>query len=114
MAVIRLCLAQLESGESDRVLANAVKDWLCGELRLISGVKKALIFQKVVRHNARYLLSSLTHWLRLSGKDGLIISLDISRYLVSKRPAEPDRTFYYSPTAVLDLYDMLRQFIEYV
>ena len=112
MAVIRLCLAQLESGESDRVLANAVKDWLCGELRLISGVKKALIFQKVVRHNARYLLSSLTHWLRLSGKDGLIISLDISRYLVSKRPAEPDRTFYYSPTAVLDLYDMLRQFID--
>jgi len=112
MAIIRLCLAQLESGESDRVLANAVKDWLCGELRLISGVKKALIFQKIVRHNARYLLSSLTHWLRLAGKRGLIITLDISRYLVAKRPAEPDRTLYYSPTAVLDLYDMLRQFID--
>ncbi|GJL65447.1 MAG: hypothetical protein NPIRA05_04180 [Nitrospirales bacterium] len=112
MAVIRLCLAQLESGESDRVLANAVKDWLCGELRLISGVKKALIFQKIVRHNARYLLSSLTHWLRLAGKRGLIMTLDISRYLVAKRPSDPDRSLYYSPTAVLDLYDMLRQFID--
>ncbi|GJL50962.1 MAG: hypothetical protein NPIRA01_21890 [Nitrospirales bacterium] len=112
MAIIRLCLAQLESGESDRVLANAVKDWLCGELRLISGVKKALIFQKIVRHNARYLLSSLTHWLRLAGKRGIIMTLDISRYLVAKRPSEPDRSFYYSPTAVLDLYDMLRQFID--
>ncbi|WP_447970467.1 BREX system ATP-binding domain-containing protein [Nitrospira sp. M1] len=112
MAIIRLCLAQLESGESDRVLGNAVKEWLCGELRLISGVKKALIFQKIVRHNARYLLSSLTHWLRLAGKRGLIMTVDISRYLVAKRPAEPDRTLHYSPTAVLDLYDMLRQFID--
>ena len=112
MAIMRLCLAQLESGDSDRVLAENVKQWLCGELRLISGVKKALIFQKVMRHNARYLLSSLTHWLRLAGKNGIVFSLDISRYLVAKRPVEPDRTFYYSPTAVLDLYDMLRQFID--
>ncbi len=112
MAIIRLCLAQLESGESDRVLGNAVKEWLCGELRLISGVKKALIFQKIVRHNARYLLSSLTHWLRLAGKSGLVIAMDVSRYLVAKRPTEPDRTFYYSPITVLDLYDMLRQFID--
>ncbi|MCA9471592.1 MAG: ATP-binding protein [Nitrospirales bacterium] len=112
MAVIRLCLAQLDSGESDRVLAEAVKEWLCGELRLISGVKKALIFQKIMRHNARYLLSSLTHWLRLAGKSGIVLSVDISRYLVAKRPAEPDRTFYYSPAVVLDLYDMLRQFID--
>ncbi len=112
MAVLRLCLAQFESGESDRILAEAVKEWLCGELRLVSGVKKALIFQKVVRHNARYLFSSLTHWLRLTGKSGLVMSLDISRYLVSKRPKESDRTWYYSPSAVLDLYDMLRQYID--
>ncbi len=112
MAIIRLCLAQLDSGESDRVLADAVKDWLCGELRLISGVKKALIFQKVARHNARYLLSSLTHWLRMAGRSGLIVTLDITRYLESKRPTNPDRSFHYSSTAVLDLYDMLRQFID--
>jgi len=41
-----------------------------------------------------------------------VITLDISRYLVAKKPNEPDTTFYYSAPAVLDLYDMLRQFID--
>ena len=81
MAMIRLCLAQLDAGDSDRVLATAVKEWLCGDLRLVSGVKKAMIYQKVARHNARHMLTSLTRWLRLTGKGGLILSLDISRLL---------------------------------
>ncbi|MFB3040669.1 MAG: hypothetical protein ACE1ZS_02535, partial [Candidatus Poribacteria bacterium] len=46
MAMIRLCLAQFDAGDSDRVLATSVKEWLCGDLRLVSGVKKAMIYQK--------------------------------------------------------------------
>ena len=112
MAMLRICLAQLDAGDSDLVLAQSVKEWLCGDLRLVSGVKKALIFQKIARHNARHMLSSLTHWLRLTGKGGLVIMLDIARYLVSKRHAVQDATLSYGPSAVLDLYDMLRQFID--
>ena len=112
MAMLRICLAQLDAGDADLVLAQSVKEWLCGDLRLVSGVKKALIFQKIARHNARHMLSSLTHWLRLTGKGGLVIMLDIARYLVSKRSAIQDATLSYGPSAVLDLYDMLRQFID--
>lgn len=112
MAMIRLCLAQLDLGEPNPFLANAVKEWLCGELRLLSSLKEALIFQKVGRHNARHMLASLTAWLRMVGKQGLVLTLDISRYLASKRPAGSDTTFFYSPGAAMDMYEALRQFVD--
>jgi hypothetical protein len=112
MAMIRLCMAQLDAGDSDRVLATAVKEWLCGDLRLVSGVKKALIYQKVSRHNARYMLSSLTRWLRLTGQGGLILSLDISRYFSKKEALPTDGTLSFSSSATMDLYELLRQFID--
>ena len=112
MAMVSICLSQLGTSDSDQVLASAVKGWLCGELRLISGVKKALIFQKIARHNARYILASMARWVRLTGQGGLVVVLDIARYFVTKRSTEPDTTFYYSPSATLDMYDMLRQFID--
>ena len=112
MAMIRLCLAQLDAGDSDRVLATAVKEWLCGELRLVSGVKKALIYQKVARHNARHMLSSLTRWLRLTGNGGLIVSLDISRYFAKRNESPTDGSLSFTPSATLDLYELLRQFLD--
>ena len=110
-AMIKLCEAQLVPGEVTLNLSNAVKAWLRGELRLISALKPALIFQKISRHNARHLISSLSHWLKISGGGGLVLVLDISRY-VQERPKEPDETYYYSTTAVLDCYEVLRQFID--
>jgi len=41
---------------NDPGLWQATKEWLRGELRLISTVKRAQIFQRVARHNARHLL----------------------------------------------------------
>ncbi len=112
MAMVRLCLAQLDSGEPNPFLANAVKDWLCGELRLISTLKDALIFQKVARHNARDMLASLAYWLRLVGKGGLILTLDISRYMMAKRPKDTDTALYYTAGAAMDAYEVLRQFVD--
>ena len=112
MAMLFLCLAQCQAGESDLQLAQAIKEWLHGELGHISRVKKALIFQKIGRHNARYLLTSLTHWVKRTGKSGILITLDIARYLVPKPLTQSDTTFYYTPSAVLDVYDTLRQFID--
>ncbi len=112
IAMIRLCLAQLDVTEASSIMTNAVKEWLRGELRLISAVKEALIFQKVARHNARHMLFSLAHWLKLNGKSGLILVLDISRYMVVNRPKEPDGTLYYSKPAAIDAYEVLRQFID--
>jgi len=101
MAMIRLCLAQFDAGDSERVLAAAVKEWLCGDLRLVSGVKKALIYQKVARHNARHMLTSLTRWLRLTGKGGLILSLDISRYFGKRHESPSDGSLTFTPSSTI-------------
>lgn len=111
IAMIRLCMAQLDPEEKDSFLTNAVTEWLRGELRLISAVKEALIFQKVARHNARHMLFSLTHWLKLCGKRGLVLWLDVSRYTAASRALPPDG-FFYSTPAVMDGYEVLRQFID--
>lgn len=111
IAMIRLCMAQLDPEEKNSFLTSAVKDWLRGELRLVSAVKDALIFQKVARHNARHMLFSLTHWLKLCGKRGLVLWLDVSRYTSAGRRAEVDGISYSTPAA-MDGYEVLRQFID--
>lgn len=112
IAMIRLCLARLDPEGVSSFLSNAVKEWLRGELRLISAVKEALIFQKVARHNARHMLFSLAHWLRVNGRAGLVLTLDISRYAVTKRPKGTGDGIYYSTPAAMDAYEVLRQFID--
>ena len=111
MAMIRLCLGQMDSGAESPFMTEPVKAWLCGELRQISALKEALIFQKIVRTNARYMFASLSRWLRLVGKTGLVVSLDLSRCLESKKSTSPDG-LYYGVSATLDAYEMLRQFID--
>jgi hypothetical protein len=111
MAMIRLCLGQMDSGAESPFMTEPVKAWLCGELRQISALKEALIFQKIVRTNARYMFTSLARWLRLVGNTGLVVSLDLSRCLESKKPTSPDG-LYYGVSATLDAYEMLRQFID--
>jgi len=112
IAMIRLCIDQLDPAGPSPFLSNAVKEWLRGELRLISTLKEALIFQKITRHNARHMLFSLAHWLRINGKSGLVVVLDITRYLISTRSKNPDDGLFYSAPAVLDAYEALRQFID--
>ena len=111
MAMIRLCLGQLDTGAEAPFMIEPVKAWLRGELRQISALKEALIFQKIVRTNARYMFSSLSRWLRLVGKSGLVVSLDLSRCLITKKPEVPEG-FYYGVSTTLDAYEMLRQFID--
>lgn len=111
MAMIRLCLGQMDSGSEHPFMTEPVKAWLCGELQRISALKEALIFQKIGRTNARYMFISLSRWLRLAGKTGLIVSLDLSRCLLSKKTDSPEGLFY-GISATLDTYEMLRQFID--
>jgi P-loop Domain of unknown function (DUF2791) len=111
LAMIQLCAAQLDPTDNP-ALEAAIKEWLRGDLRLISGVKRALIFRKIARHNARPLLFSLAHWLTLAGKSGLVLALDVSRYADTSRPAQRGEGKYYSTAATMDLYETLRELID--
>lgn len=112
IAMLRLCQAQLDPAEVGAGVTESVKEWLRGELRLISALKSALIFQKIGRHNGRHMLFSLSHWLQVAGKAGLVVAMDICRFLEARRPKETDGSLYYSKPALVDGYEVLRQFID--
>jgi len=110
-AMIFLCRIQLEPSENPG-LGSAIQEWLRGELRLVSAVRGALIFQKIARHNARHMLFSLVQWLKLAGRSGLVLFLDISRYTDARRPGDRETGLFYSTAATLDAYEVLRQLID--
>lgn len=113
MAMFRLCQAKL-SPETVLTSPASIKDWLTNRLTRITEVKTALIYQRIARHNARHMLASLSHWANRAGKSGLAILIDISRFFTpSPRPRDPgDASVYYSRTAILDAYEVLRECVD--
>lgn len=110
LAMLRFCQAEVDHSDATRTEREFVLHWLRGELRLISSLRQAGIFQKIARHNARDMLASLTRWLVKTGRPGLVLDLDIRRCAITKRP--DDELLFYSKAAVLDVYELLRQLID--
>jgi hypothetical protein len=108
----RLCEARLKPEGPAGSMAEPLRQWLTGDLRTISALKQARIYKKIARHTARHMLASLAQWARLAGAAGLVLALDIGRYTEGARPPEPDGTLYYGGSATIDLYEVLRQFID--
>ncbi len=112
-AMLRLCQAQLRTGQVADAEHAAVLDWLKGDLRQISALKSALIFRRIGRHNARPLLFSLAHWLAVNDQAGLVLILDIRRFGLARRPSPGEREgHYYTKAALLDAYEVLRQLVD--
>ena len=111
LAMIQLCVSQLDPAGRQSKEVGAIQSWLRGELRQMSALKKLLIFQKVTRSNARDLIGSFAHWVRLLGKPGVVLTIDISAFM-SKKSKNATQGLSYSPSAVMDAYEMLRQFID--
>jgi hypothetical protein len=107
-AMIALLDARL-SGE-EAVLAESVMSWLRGTLRALGQVKRAQIGRRIGRQNARAVLMSLCHWVRLCGAPGVVLLIDI-RQLHRERRAVTEG-LVYTPAAVMDCYEVLRQLID--
>lgn len=112
IAMVHFCLAQLGVDDRYRALRPVLKEWLLGDLQHISALKGALIFDKIQRHNARNMLHSLAHWIRKCGRRGLVLGLDIGRCFVLRKEDPSEEGLFYSKAALLDLYELLRQFID--
>jgi len=108
VAMFQLCMATL-TGEPVGA-ADALIEWLTGRSTTIAAVKPYFIFNRIGRANARHLLESLYYWIRLAGYSGLIATLDISRLETAKNPK--DGKVYYTKAAVLDAYEVFRQFVD--
>lgn len=112
IAMLHFCLAELGADERYRSLQPVLKEWLFGDLPNISALKGALIFEKIRRHNARSMLHSLAHWIRKCEHRGLVLGLDIVRCFVRRKEDPCEDGFFYSNAALLDTYEVLRQFID--
>ena len=112
-AVLRLAQAQLGAGDIDSAELEAVFGWLRGELRSITTLRSALIYTRIGRHNARAMLGSTAALLLAAGYRGMVVCFDYGRLAEARRPPVEARSgFYYSKAAVLDAYEVLRQFID--
>jgi hypothetical protein len=107
-AMIALLTAQL-TGE-DEPLAAAVMEWLQGTLRSVAPLRHAHIGARIGRQNARAMLMSVCHWVRACGGKGILLLLDIRR--LNREPREVADGLRYSPAAVMDCYEVLRQVID--
>jgi hypothetical protein len=109
-AMTQLCLQRLEPEDPQLGITTPVLQWLYGELRRIGALKQTLITARITRHNGRAMLRSLCRWLRLCDRQGLCASLDIRQ--LSKTGAAVGDGIRYSPAAVLDAFEVLRQVVD--
>lgn len=110
VAMTHLSLAELSGGEDGLTKREVITDWLTGRNKAISAVKPYSIFTGINRTNARHLLESLLAWVRFAGLAGLVLLLDTKRISLVRNPR--DEALYYSRAAVMDHYEVLRQFID--
>ncbi len=113
LAALRLCQAELGTGEVTPAESQAVLSWLRMEPVSLRELRSASLYARIGRHNARSMLVSLAAWRsRVSGA-GLVLDLDLARLAVARRPPVEQRDgLYYSKAAVLDAYEVLRQLVD--
>ena len=69
-----------------------------------------MIYNSILRTNARHFLESLLYWVRFVGYSGTAIILDNSRVTLRRNPRDGLR--FYSRSAVMDHYELLRELID--
>lgn len=114
VAMAHLCMAAVEPDDLRLELAERILEWLRGELRTITALRRAQIFERINRYSARALLNSTVWWARRTGNSGLVVCVDVSRLASSKPRPGPEGTMLRPPSrmAVADTYEMMRQCLD--
>ncbi len=109
VAMTHLCLTEI-GGAGQNQEAIPLLEWLTGVNRRVSNVKSYSIYNSITRTNAKYLFESLLYWIRFVGYTGTVVLLNNSRVTLRQNPR--DGLLFYSRPAVLDHYELLREFID--
>src|SRR5712692_3764712 len=109
-AVAMLCWGRINPQNVSPTDAEIVKQWLVGEKCSLSALKRMQIYQRIARNNARLLLGSLAYWLHEVGYAGLALLMDLNAVVTDYAPGV--NLVRYTRNAVLDTYEVLRQFID--
>lgn len=110
VAMTHLCLTELSGGQDGGRTAQVLMDWLTGRNRTIGAVKPYQIYRKIHRATARYFFESMTYWVRMAGFAGIVLLMDIAQVMAPRDPQ--DSGIHYTKAAVLDAYEVLREFID--
>ena len=110
VAMTHLCIAELSGGQDGATAIQVLTDWLTGRNKAVSAVKPFQIFRRINRATGRYFYESLANWVRFAGYPGIVILLDAERLMLARNPR--DNGLFYSKAAVIDTYEVLRQFID--
>lgn len=106
-AMIALCLSRLDPQGGGGIENTPAHQWLCGEKTPLPMLREVDITTRISRANARAMLISLCHFLRKSGAAGLLLTIDLRA--ATRRS---DNGIRYSPSATMDLYEVLRELID--
>jgi P-loop Domain of unknown function (DUF2791) len=110
IAMTQLCLRRLEPEDPQTGISAPLVRWVQGDLRRIGALKQTYITARIDRYNGRAMLRSLCRWLRLCGRQGICAVVDIRQ--LGKTAAAVGDGVKYSPAAVLDAFEVLRQLID--
>ena len=109
LAMTHLCLTEM-GGDGRRLEAMPLLEWLTGKSRRTSNVRAYSIYNSIVRTNARHYLESLLYWVRFVGYSGTMVLFDDARVTLRRNPRDGLR--FYSRSAVMDHYELLRELID--
>ena len=104
-AMLGLCLSRLEPDGGET--ATPVLQWLHGEKVAPALLRAADISVRISRTNARAMLASLCRFLRKVGVPGMVVVLNVRQLSRTTEGA-----LRYSPAAVMDTYEVLREIID--
>lgn len=110
LAMTNLCKNRLTGSASAAADSAVIEQWLTGRLTRMSELKQMFIYSKINRTNARLHLESLLHWIRVARVPGAALVLDLGRLVDGGTGATSGER--YSRAALLDAYEVLRQFID--
>ena len=109
--VFRVAMTQLcRCEEPERYAGQPLLEWLTGDNPKIGNVRPFHIHTGINRTTARYFIESTSYWIRRAGYTGTVIALDNARVTLTRNPRDGSR--YYTRAAVMDHYELLREFID--
>jgi hypothetical protein len=109
-AATALCRSVYDPSDDIQQEAESVCSWLTGRLNRIGALRRIFIYRKIGRNNARQILYSTAAWLRSAGMNGLVVTVDISRYALGRAAEGTGET--YTKFAATDMHEVLRQFVD--
>ena len=104
-----LCLTEV-GGAQDNQEATPLIEWLTGVNQRVSNVKSYDIYNRIIRTNAKHFWESLLYWVRFVGYSGTVVLLNNSRVPLRRNPRDGLR--FYSRSAAMDHYELLRELID--